>query len=303
MITRVALLIACVCPLAVTGAAHASVAHPNLAYGPAPNLNAVDLYVPDGVTRGDDRPVVIYVHGGGWAIGDKSNSIADKANLFTGAGYLFASVNYRLSPDDAATYDPARIRFPDHPDDVGAAIGWLADHAREYGGDPTRLVLIGHSAGAHLVSLVSTDSRYLLASGVEPWQVTGTISLDTDAFDVADRIAELGPSGRPIFYNAFGTPDEEAADPRWAAASPLTWAGANDPRFLLVAQGAKADRVADNQRMATTLGQDQASVFLAPYDHEGINRAVGSATEDPGGETAAIMSFIAARLKAAKDPR
>ena len=110
-----------------------------------PRLNQLDLYRPDGAAAGDDRPVVVFVHGGGWRRGDKGNAIANKVNLFTGAGYVFASVDYRLSPDPIdPTYPPDRIRFPDQPDDVGEAIGWIDRNVSAYGGDPSRIILIGH---------------------------------------------------------------------------------------------------------------------------------------------------------------
>ena len=284
----------------------AAVAHPDLSYdidSPAgdPNLNALDLYTPDGAQAGDRRAVVVYVHGGGWRNGDKSNQIADKRELFTGAGYLFASVNYRLSPEDVTALDPARIRFPDHPHDLGEAIGWLSAHVADYGGDPARILLIGHSAGAHLVDLVSTDPAYVEAYGVRPWQLIGTVSLDTDALDVAARIADGSAPTRALFYNAFGTEAENAADGSWRQASPLSWAGGDDPGFLLVTQARSADRLADNRAFATALGEDPGAVFAAPYDHRGINRAVGSGA-DPAGETKAIMAFFADRVASAGTP-
>ncbi len=299
-------LIATILCLACPAAAGAAVAHPNVSYdidSPVadPNLNALDLYTPDGATAADRRPVVVYVHGGGWMNGDKANQIASKRNLFTGAGYVFASLNYRLSPDDPTIQAPGRIMFPAHPHDVGEALGWLSAHVAEYGGDPTRILLIGHSAGAHLVDLVSTDPRYAEAYGVEPWQLIGTVSLDTDATDVADRIAEGGPQAKALFYNAFGTPAENAATNSWAEASPLGFADPRDPRFLLVTQAASADRIGDNAAFATALGQDPAGVLAVPYDHEGINDAVGGGA-DTAGETAAIMDFFGRMVAGSADP-
>ncbi len=292
--------------LALPGGASAAVATPGVSYDlgspPAdPDDNALDIYVPDGAASTDSRPVIVYVHGGAWRTGDKSNQIGRKVSLFTGAGYVFVSVNYRLSPADPTTLDPGRVKFPDHPADVGEALGWISDHIGEYGGDPTRLGLIGHSAGAHLVSLVTTDPSYVGAHGVEPWQIVGTVALDSDAYVVADRISELPPSGRDVYYNAFGTPAEDAATGSWAAASPQLFADSGDPRFLLVTQSNPA-RLNDNRAMASALGQDPAGVFVAPYDHEGINDAVGGAG-DTAGETAAIMAFYADRIAAAVDPK
>lgn len=264
--------------------------------------NRLDLYAPEGASPADRRPVVVYVHGGGWRAGDKRNQIGHKVDLFTGAGYVFASLDYRLSPADPAALEADRVRFPDHPHDVGEAIGWLDRNVAAYGGDPTRIVLIGHSAGAHLVSLLSTDPRYLEAYAVEPWQVIGTIALDTDAYDIAARIAEVRPLGRSLYYNAFGTPAEDAATGSWAAASPISWASAADPEFLLVTQAASPIRVADAERMAAALGQGPSTVFRAPYDHGGINAAVGDPA-DGSGETAAIVGFVSRVVAAAKPPK
>jgi len=291
--------------LAVPATAGAAVAHSDISYdlgSPAadPNLNALDVYTPDTAAPGDSRPVIIYVHGGGWRIGDKSNQIARKVDLFTGAGYVFVSVNYRLSPVDASVLDPGRVKFPDHPADVGEAIGWISQHIGEYGGDPTRLGLIGHSAGAHLVALVTTDPAYVKARGVEPWQIVGTVALDSDAYVVADRIAELAPANRDTYYNAFGTPAEDAATGSWAAGSPQLFADTGDPRFLLVTQ-TNPLRLGDTRAMAAALGQDPNGVFVAPYDHAGINDAVGGA-DDTAGETAAIMAFFNERIAAAVNP-
>ena len=123
------------------GSAVAAVATPDVSYDlgspPAdPNLNALDVYVPDGALATDSRPVVVYVHGGGWRVGDKSNQITRKVDLFTGAGYVFVSLNYRLSPPTRDVLDPGPLKFPAHPADVGEALGWLARNIDDYGGDP-----------------------------------------------------------------------------------------------------------------------------------------------------------------------
>lgn len=284
--------------------AGAATAHPDLGYdldGAPDPASRLDLYTPDGARPGDERPVVVYVHGGAWAVGDKGNKIADKVRLFTGAGDVFASVNYRLSPSSGST-DPGRVMFPDQPHDVGEAVAWLGRNVARYGGDPQRVLLIGHSAGAHLVALVSTDPRYLRAYGVAPWRVIGTIALDSDAYDIPARIAGGTRRARRIFYNAFGTPAENAVSGGWTQASPATWADPTDPRALFVTQARNPVRVADSEEVAGALGQDPtATVFRAPYDHEGINAAVGSPT-DSAGETARIMRFVTRRLVVSKGP-
>jgi acetyl esterase/lipase len=287
----------------------AATAHPDINYDlgspPAiPSQNQLDLYTPDGATAGDHRPVVVYVHGGSWANGDKGNQIQNKVNLFTGAGYVFVSLNYRLSPSSGdPADDPNRIKFPDQPHDVGEAIGWLSRNVASYGGDPSRVALIGHSAGGQLVSLVSTDPEYVSAYGVHEWQLIGTVSLDTDAYDIPHRIAVGGPVAQAGLYNAFGTPAENALSNAWVLGSPITWAGAMDPPFLLVPEAAVPDRVSESQKMAAALAAGSgASVLPMPYDHGGINDAVGSPT-DTAGETAAIMDFFSRAVAAAQDPK
>ncbi len=297
--------------LAIPAVAAAATPHLGIAYdldgspAPAPpSLNQLDLYTPDGTDAADSRPVVVYVHGGGWRAGDKSNQLAKKIELFTDAGYVFASVNYRLSPDPIeASYPADRIRFPDHPADVGESLAWIERNIAPYGGDPSRILLIGHSAGAHLVSLVSTDPSFVETYGMDPRHLIGTVPLDTDAFDVSERIANGSAQAKALFYNAFATPAEDATDDSWGQASPINFATPEDPEFLLVTQAAAPGRVQNTREMAAALGQDpMTSAFLAPYDHNGINGAVGSAT-DTAGETEAIMSFFARMVDASQTSR
>ncbi len=271
-----------------------------------PAQNQLDLYLPDGAAPGGLRPIVIYAHGGGWMNGDKDNKISDKAKLFTDAGYLFASVNYRLSPNASpGNYPPDRIMFPDHPLDVGESVAWIGDNIAGYGGDPDALILLGHSAGAHLVSLVGSDPSYLNGFGASLRQVLGVVPLDAGALDVVDSATQTRPqptNNNYLIWNAFGSPAEEAVTPRWSQASPVTFGDPSDPRELLVTQAAAPNRIIDNQKMATALGQDPAGVLKVPLDHEGINAELGSPT-DSTGETAAVMAFIADRIESRVDPK
>lgn len=268
-----------------------------------PSRNQLDLYRPSSPAS-TLAPIVIYVHGGGWRRGDKANGIVNKARLFTDAGYFFASLNYRLSPEtgDPNNPDPNRIRFPVHPQDVGRAIAWLSNNALERGIDPDRMILIGHSAGAHLVSLVSTDPRYISPDGVDQAQLLGTIPLDTAAFDI-ERAVNRGTDPDEenlLFINAFGTAAENAAEGSWQAASPLAWADPGDPEHLFIVQSVFY-RIAESQEMATALGQGSEAVVSVARNHNQINQAVG-APGDSSGVTTAIESFVSARLAAYQAP-
>src|SRR4051812_15979676 len=110
----------------------------------------LDVYSPKDAKN---LPVVFWIHGGGWQAGDKT-SVQLKPQVFVDKGFVFVSTNYRLLPSvDMGTI----IR------DVAKSIHWVHDHIAEYGGDPKRLFVMGHSAGAQLAALVCTDDRYLKA--------------------------------------------------------------------------------------------------------------------------------------------
>jgi acetyl esterase/lipase len=150
--------------------------------GVDPGQTSLDVYRP--APDGDgcrDRPLVVWVHGGGWTSGDKSEYVADKVTLFNGAGYVFASVNYRLTDKDLPTPAP---QYPVHDQDTADALAWLVGHAEQIGADPSRVVVLGHSAGGGIVSAVGTDDRYLGASGLGVDAIDCAASMDGEGYDI-----------------------------------------------------------------------------------------------------------------------
>jgi acetyl esterase/lipase len=227
---------------------------------------------------GERAPVVVWVHGGGWMLGDKANQLADKVTHFASEGVLFVSVNYRLSPQASDNPAPDRVMHPVHAQDVARALAWVKAHAAEYGGDPDRVALIGHSAGGHLVSLVATAPEFLGAHGWGPSAVRCTAALDTEGYDIPGAMAGAGALQRKLYENAFGT------DPAtWTAASPITHvkAGAGIGPFLVARRGS-ADRQAranDFRDALLAAGIPVTVVDVSAYDHEGVNDAVGRSGE------------------------
>lgn len=268
-------------------------------FGPAlVNLNSLDLYLPadESPGAGSLRPVVVWVHGGGFMSGDKANRMGDKVKLFNDLGYVVASLNYRLSPDiskSCCDFDPLRVRAPDHIGDVAEAVWWLTRNVATHGGDPDRMVLIGHSAGAQLVSLAGTSPAWIEGRGTSMDQILGVVSLDTDTFVVSRETADSAPiQARMLAWNSHGTPQEEAVEPRWDRMSPLLFADPSDPPFLFVTQGHRPPRMAANLEMVNALGQDPANALVGVFlDHEGINTALGSPT-DTTEETARVSAFV-----------
>lgn len=138
----------------------------NLPYGHHPQ-QVLDVYTPS-VQPNEKLPVIVYVHGGGWSRGSKSN-VAEKPALFMANGYVFVSVGYRLFPN--ATYK-------EMAGDVAEAVKWVYDHADDYQIDRTRINLMGHSAGGHLVSLVGTNPDYLANAGLSLSSVKSIVNLE-----------------------------------------------------------------------------------------------------------------------------
>lgn len=219
--------------------------------------------------NGADRraPIIVYIHGGGWSIGDKGYGGSEKATYFTGRGFAYATLNYRLVP--AVTVEQQGA-------DVASALAYLRANATTLGVDPDRIVLMGHSAGAHLAALVATDPAYLNTARVPMAAVRGVILLDGAAYDVTRQVAD-GRNRLPEMYQAaFGT------DPkRQAALSPTMQAGGpNAADWLILPVAARADSTKQSQALAAALrkGGSQATVTPVPdSSHMLINRNLGTA--------------------------
>ena len=234
------------------------------------NLQSLDIYAPK--NNEESMPVILYVHGGGWHQGDKAN-LSFKADFFTRNSFVFISTNYRLSPScPPCSDDIQRLKHPAQVQDVAAAISWVHENIDQYQGDPEKIMLLGHSAGGHLVSLVSTNEKFLQAQGQDLDVIKGTVSLDAAAFDMKFMIENGNAS--LLYLNAFGN-DENL----WADASPAyhTQPGKNIAPFLLVHQS-RESRTLINEAFADSLKKNGHEVELLnlPYSHEDINRLLGA---------------------------
>src|SRR5262245_18895750 len=134
----------------------------DLTYG-KDDKQKLDVYSPKGAKG---LPVVAYVHGGEWTKGDKAE-VSYKPKLFTENCVVFASINYRLSP---------AAKHPAHVSDVAAALRWLTDNVGDHGGDPKKIVLMGHSAGCHLVVLTTIDPKYLAGVKLSAGDLRGVVA-------------------------------------------------------------------------------------------------------------------------------
>ena len=266
-----------------------TVAHRNLRYtqttGTVANLQSLDLYLPVRDAGCRPAPLVVYVHGGGFVNGDKANRITDKVNLFNREGWAFASLNYRLV--GAAGVGPGNGVYPAPERDIAAAIAYLRGHAAANGIDAGRVMTFGHSAGAFLVALESTDGSFLQGTGQHLADIACTAPLDT-TYDIAAQIAK-GGTEEAMFRNAFGN------DPAvWDRASPPhnVAAGKGIPDFHIVTRGLP-DRVAQSQAFGSTLrsaGIPADVQVVRGLTHEEVNAAVGAAGDTV--VTPPLMAFF-----------
>ncbi len=242
----------------------------------------LDLYGP-GRAEGRQRPVVLFVHGGGWRNGDKAN-VREKPQGFVTRGYLFASANYRLDP-------PVTPR--DQGADVAAAVAWLRDHAADHGGDGDTIFLMGHSAGAHLAALVGTDDRLLAPHRLAPAALAGIVLLDGAGYDVPRQMAAARlPMLQRTYREAFG-PDPEFH----RAASPITHVtkGRRYPPFLIFHVGQRRDSREQAEAFAErlrTAGGEVTTEHEPDENHLSINRDLGAAGHGP---TERIHEFLQRR--------
>ena len=241
-----------------------------VSYGP----QKLDIYPTTNQSRAGEAglPIVIFVHGGAWRAGNKSR-VGAKARYFTKRGYLFISVGYTKYPAAKATRQANQ---------VGQAVNWVRANAPTYGGDPSRIVLMGHSAGSHLAALATLSGK--------AGPVAGLICNDTRAYDLPFLARRNG--GRvPTLYSAL------REKKNWAKWSPITYVSVKAQPPTLVAWSGGKGRDVISLNFVNALRN--AGVSVTPYDgsnrynHLSINSRMGNET---GGVTSAVARFIEQRI-------
>lgn len=227
-------------------------------------------------------PLIVFVHGGGWKRGSKDNATGQFKPLhYPAEGYAFASINYRLVPD---------ARVEQQAADVAAAVKALVDRADTLGIDRRRIVLMGHSAGAHLVALVGTDERYLKGAGLSFADIAGVIPIDGAAYDVPTQMKDGPPIMQKTYAQAFGDDParQQSLSPTLRAAAP------NAPQFLLLyVQRPDGVRQAEALDKALVAGGSKVERGSFPGEglqgHAEINRRLGDPAYAP---TATVDAWL-----------
>ncbi len=249
----------------------------------------LDVYSPKAAKN---APVVFWIHGGGWQAGDKKE-VQLKPQACTDKGFVFVAPNYRLLP---------AAEMGDIIRDVTKALKWTHDHAAEFGGDPKRVFVMGHSAGAQLAALVCTDDRYLKAEKLTFGFIKGCVPVDGDTYDVPAIIAtaEARWAAHGLQKAKFGHREKFGNDPEkhkdFSAVTHVT-KDKGIPPFLLLHVAEHPDTSAQATRFATVLKEAGVPVMVhAGRDttHGRINADLGKA-DDPG--TKAVFDFVDGVLK------
>jgi arylformamidase len=268
--------------------AHAQRVTRDIAYATASERQVLDVYAPDGAKN---LPVVFWIHGGGWQAGDKT-MVALKPKAFMEAGFVFVSISYRLLPN----VDMAALTK-----DVADALGWVHNNIATYGGDPARLLVMGHSAGGQLAALMCTDDRYAKAEGFSLSMIKGCVPVDADTFDIPAiiEVAETRAKAHQLPLPTNGHRQKFGNDPaKHRDFSAVTHVARDKgiPPFLIVHIAGNPDTTAQARRLANVLEAAAIPVKVVRRDttHERLNDDLG-APNDP--VTKELFAFVAGVLK------
>lgn len=239
--------------------------------------HVLDVYTPEKPVS-KSLPVMFWIHGGGWQVGDKSD-VALKPQVLTERGFVFVSTNYRLLPE---------VKMEELIGDVARSLGWVHKNIGKHGGDPQRIFVGGHSAGAQLAALICIDDRLLEKEGVSLDVLKGCIPVDGDTYDIPKIIltAEYRQAiygGRmPTFGHRqkFGNDPEKHVD--FSAVTHVA-AGKGIPPFLLLYFSGNPDTRAQANRLESVL--KAANIPAKAYgkrdsNHSRLNNDLGK-PDDP----------------------
>ncbi len=233
-----------------------SPAFENVAYG-EDKKQVVDVYIPQNASN---SPIIVMVHGGAWKYGDKTmrGNISSKASHYVRNGYIFVSVDYRLLPTP-----------PDkQAQDVARALAMVQEKAHSWGGDTSRIVLMGHSAGAHLVALLSANPVAWKSFGLKPW--AGTVSFYSAALDLVTIMSGKHVS---LYDDAFGKNKEY-----WVQNSPLSQLSGDAVPILAICSATRKDDSCANAQIFVDAGNSLGKsykIFPVEKNHKEIIADLG----------------------------
>ena len=248
--------------------------------------HVLDIYTPDKVTD-KKLPVMFWIHGGGWVVGDKKG-VGLKPKVLTDRGFIFVSTNYRVLPD---------VKMEELIGDIAKSLAWVHQNIAKYGGDPNRIFVGGHSAGAQLAALICIDERYLEKEGVGLDVLKGCVPVDGDTYDIPKII--MTAEHRQMIYGGsmptFGHRQKFGNDPKkHVDFSAVTHVKKDKgiPPFLILYFSGNPETRAQAQRLASVL--KSADIPAKAYgkgntNHGQLNNDLGK-PDDPA--TKELLKFL-----------
>jgi arylformamidase len=274
--------------------------HHDIAYAePKEERRCLDVYAAKGNAGGESKSrskskgaVVVWIHGGGWRQGDKSQLAAGKPEQHVAKpqaivdhGGVFVAINYRFVPN---------VNLQTMAGDVAKAIGWVKKNVAQYGGDPAKILVMGHSAGAQLAALVCTDERYLAAEGMTLRDIKGCMPVDGASYYVPLQVESVDPDKTERMRAVFPEGSEKEL-------SSVLYIGKNKdkgiPSFLVLCL---ADRIETNSKIQsqilvhylTQAGISAKLVAVAGKTHGTINADLGVEGEEVTREMAEFVDTV-----------
>ena len=248
--------------------------------------HVLDIYTPEKAGK-KGLPVMFWIHGGGWVVGDKSD-VALKPKVLTERGFVFVSTNYRLLP---------KVKMETLTGDVAKSLGWVYQNIAKHGGDPRRIFVGGHSAGAQLAALICTDDRWIKKEGVPFGVLKGCVPVDGDTYDIPKIINTA--EHRQVLYGGkmytFGHRQKFGNDPKkhvdFSAVTHVA-KGKGIPPFLLLYFPGNPNTRVQARRLQSVL--QAAGIPVRAYgkgdsNHSRLNNDLGN-PNDPA--TSELYKFL-----------
>ncbi len=243
--------------------------------------NMLDVYMPK---KGSKSPVIIWVNGSNWIVGDKSD-IDKKPEYFTAKGYIFIAVNYRLAP---------QAQYTTQAQDVANAIVWVYENIIHYSGDKNKISVVAHGTGAHIAAMVSVQDKYLKNANGSLQMIKCVVALEAAGFDI--------PTLLPLSGNKFKEGCELAIGKtrkQWVEASPVTYVQAETtmPPFLIAYAGVNTPAETDANIFAFRLNREKLPNKLIGYPDKKSQAIYRDFGKEGDKVTEDVVSFLYENLK------
>ncbi|NRD89097.1 hypothetical protein C8024_06005 [Sphingopyxis sp. BSNA05] len=228
----------------------------------------LDLYLPQSATpKHASIPVLVYVHGGAWTRGNKNRLELEDVQAYRSKGIIVAALNYRLGPQN---------KFPDNINDLRTAADWLSKNISRYGGDPQNMVIVGHSAGAHLVAMAEIENRNSTTHRAAKSHYKAIFAIDSASYNLT--LPRSGKLSRWINQQKYYTFGKSRRGLKAASPTLQVIRNGDYSPFYLYATQTRPDAIASAKEFEMALKASgnavRATVIKGGLSHADMNKAI-----------------------------